>query len=592
MIKSEKLDEAQSLIDGMAKDGDGAKAPIVPAVDAQADAKQKEAKAELDKQKAEIKESAERIKAHEEKLAIRDCKDTLKEALQGSKLPIPIKEKIAKTYSGKIFKEEELKEAIKAERETLAKLFDSSSMLDIGDEIIDFSVRSPIDRLQCSLDLTLGHKPTDAEKDSYKGVDRFNSLREAYVAFTDDPSITGVMGPAALKRLQEATTSTFTYALGYTMNRRMINDYAALPATWREICNVVSARDFKMVEVIQWGGFGVMPTVQAARTSPWTPVDSATPTYPELGFPADSEATYGVGTKGGMVTVTRRMIIDDDLKILTKLPGKLAQAANSTLNQFVFDKLINISSGTINGGTIYDSVALFATAHGNYQTTAFGYDALQALLDKMWYQVEVGYATAVTDNPLTSGATTINVTGGTGDYIKAGDLLICEGELIRVTSVTTDALTVVRGQFGTTGAQHAQTTVIQKATRFLGIDKPKLWVPRGLLAKALELKTSDKNPEAAENATNVIKESFTIGGNGACPYLQGDENNYYLTAAPSQVEGIEIGFLNGKEEPEILVQDNPVMGNVFVYDTIRYKVRHEYGGCVVDYRGLAGSIVA
>ena len=58
-----------------------------------------------------------------------------------------------------------------------------------------------------------------------------------------------------------------------------------------------------------------------------------------------------------------------------------------------------------------------------------------------------------------------------------------------------------------------------------------------------------------------------------------------------EIEGIEIGFLNGKQEPEILVQDQPTVGNVFVYDTIRYKVRHEYGGAVVDYRAFAGAIV-
>lgn len=52
---------------------------------------------------------------------------------------------------------------------------------------------------------------------------------------------------------------------------------------------------------------------------------------------------------------------------------------------------------------------------------------------------------------------------------------------------------------------------------------------------------------------------------------------WYLMADPAQIESIEIGFLNGREEPELLVQDNPSQGQVFTNDAISYKVRHIYG---------------
>ena len=106
---------------------------------------------------------------------------------------------------------------------------------------------------------------------------------------------------------------------------------------------------------------------------------------------------------------------------------------------------------------------------------------------------------------------------------------------------------------------------------------------------ASSLKNSATNPESAEDASNTIKDLFDVN---VCPYLRGDENNFYLSANPKDVEGMEIGFLNGKQEPEILVQDQPTVGNVFVYDTIRYKVRHEYGGAVTDFRAFAAGIVA
>lgn len=70
-----------------------------------------------------------------------------------------------------------------------------------------------------------------------------------------------------------------------------------------------------------------------------------------------------------------------------------------------------------------------------------------------------------------------------------------------------------------------------------------------------------------------------------------DANNWFLSASPMDVPTIEIGFLNGREEPELFVQDEPTNGSMFSNDKITYKVRHIYGGAVLDYRGLQGNIV-
>ena len=65
---------------------------------------------------------------------------------------------------------------------------------------------------------------------------------------------------------------------------------------------------------------------------------------------------------------------------------------------------------------------------------------------------------------------------------------------------------------------------------------------------------------------------------------------WYLLADPTQIEGIEIGFLNGREEPELLVQDNPAVGLVFTNDAISYKLRHIYGLGWLDYRGAFAAL--
>lgn len=65
-----------------------------------------------------------------------------------------------------------------------------------------------------------------------------------------------------------------------------------------------------------------------------------------------------------------------------------------------------------------------------------------------------------------------------------------------------------------------------------------------------------------------------------------------MLADPAQIESMELGFLNGREEPELIVQDQPSRESVFTNDAISWKVRHVFGGGWLDYRGAFGSIVA
>lgn len=63
-----------------------------------------------------------------------------------------------------------------------------------------------------------------------------------------------------------------------------------------------------------------------------------------------------------------------------------------------------------------------------------------------------------------------------------------------------------------------------------------------------------------------------------------DANNWYLVCEMAIAETIRIGFVDGKEEPEIYIQDDPKFGARFSADKIQYKIRHWYGGAPVDYR--------
>jgi hypothetical protein len=71
-----------------------------------------------------------------------------------------------------------------------------------------------------------------------------------------------------------------------------------------------------------------------------------------------------------------------------------------------------------------------------------------------------------------------------------------------------------------------------------------------------------------------------------------DTNDWAVSCDPREVPTIEIGFLDGNETPELFVQDSPTVGSLFSHDKLTYKIRHIYGGDVVDFRGLHKAVVA
>ena len=65
-------------------------------------------------------------------------------------------------------------------------------------------------------------------------------------------------------------------------------------------------------------------------------------------------------------------------------------------------------------------------------------------------------------------------------------------------------------------------------------------------------------------------------------------SKYWLAGDPADCEGLEVGFVNGRDTPELFVQDDPRMGAVFTNDQISYKVRFEFGAGIVNYRPFVG----
>lgn len=126
------------------------------------------------------------------------------------------------------------------------------------------------------------------------------------------------------------------------------------------------------------------------------------------------------------------------------------------------------------------------------------------------------------------------------------------------------------------------------ASKRIGVVGKYLLVPPDLLYTAQVIAGTSQEPGTANNDINPLAGKVVPV---SVPQWT-DANNWYLMADPAQLESIELGFLNGREEPELLIQDSPTAGSVFTNDAITYKVRWIFGGGWLDYRGAYASLVA
>ncbi|WP_020179652.1 hypothetical protein [Methylopila sp. M107] len=117
----------------------------------------------------------------------------------------------------------------------------------------------------------------------------------------------------------------------------------------------------------------------------------------------------------------------------------------------------------------------------------------------------------------------------------------------------------------------------------LGVGPRNLWVPADLEEAAADIFRRNTNND--ETFVQSLKPRIVP------VWYWTDANDWCTSADTADIPTIEIGFLDGNEEPELLVQDSPTVGSMFTNDVMTWKLRHTYGGAVQDYRGLTKSVV-
>ncbi len=113
--------------------------------------------------------------------------------------------------------------------------------------------------------------------------------------------------------------------------------------------------------------------------------------------------------------------------------------------------------------------------------------------------------------------------------------------------------------------------------RFLAVPTA-LWVPAFKLANsAVAVVGAGENattPNPHQGLTVIEVPTFT------------DADDWFLIADPATVPTIEVGYYQGRQDPELFIQDQPAVGSVFTADKVTYKIRHIWGLAVLDFRGF------
>ena len=113
--------------------------------------------------------------------------------------------------------------------------------------------------------------------------------------------------------------------------------------------------------------------------------------------------------------------------------------------------------------------------------------------------------------------------------------------------------------------------------------KPVLVYPIDLMSTG-ETIVGEEYYYASNDLTTKTKNPLYGKIAGAMPALLTDANDWGMLMPPALIDMVEMGYLNGRQEPEMFAADTPQSEQVFVADKIRHKVRHEYAGAIVDFR--------
>ena len=417
---------------------------------------------------------------------------------------------------------------IQRERDFLASLRPANA---VGTPA-SLATHQPVDNYRDALAATFDGAPVN-------GAQPFRSIKEAYIAHPSNqgrfwPDVNAYEIMQALqqpydserdsKRIQEAvSTATFGNLFADVMHMRLLKVFADLPYS-------------------QWRQFATeVQSVSDFRTHNWVrmgqydniPQVGEGQPYGFLTTPGDEKASYSIAKYGGLEQLTLEAVANDYLTQLKRIPDAMAYASVRTLFESVMD---TITTEGLTDVTTYDGLALYHATHANKSTkdlTVTGMNDTQVAM-----RLQKPYGAPSTEF--------------LGPRNKIAHVIVNPAMELRA-----KALLSPTTRFGASNiAMNNGASIIRDLDEYNGLD------PYAFAESGIGVTVYDK---------------LSAAGN----------NNWFATANPSLVDMLVVGFFNGRQAPELFVQD---LGNnngaAFTADKITYKVRMFWGVGVLDHRGV------
>jgi hypothetical protein len=329
--------------------------------------------------------------------------------------------------------------------------------------------------------------------------------------------------------LREAmTTSDFPYLFGDIIDRQLLANYAETPATYRAWCRIAQVADFRTVKRFAINGSEAVLGMVGQQEE-----------YPESKI-SDLLYSYAVAKYGRSIPFAWEAMVNDDLDALKDIPARFGKAARRSEEKFAT-------------GLAFDANG----PHASFFTVG----------NKNMISIANGSSVA---NPA------LSIAGLQNAMTVLGNMRDVDGEPIAVDSV----------QLVVPPALRVTAENILNATE--------IW-----------LNPANTTLDQSVHTVNWMRGRVTLQVDSYIPLVVTSgtvgQTCWMLVADPNQQRpAFEIGFLRGHPEPEVFMKEpnavrvggggvvNPLDGD-FDTDSLRYKVRHVFGGTREDYRMAVAS---
>ena len=290
------------------------------------------------------------------------------------------------------------------------------------------------------------------------------------------PEMAGIRSMSGIGGPSYNTTGGFTALTLDAMNKSMMLGYVETPMTWRgPMRQGQSVADFKNINRIRMGAISNLPI--------WN--DNSNP---EKGTFADAKETYAVESRSLEIPFSYRLLVNDDMDALSRVPQMLGASAARTVNAVAW------AQWTGNPTLQTDNVPLFSGVTGN---------RLRSNLQTGVFAPNVANLQVLTNNMRQMRGENVPAATGGAAQTESQDILNLQPKFI-------------------IGPGALETTILQLVNSIAD--------PAANQAGVFN---------TARYLQPVIEPLLDVNSTSA----------WYLSADPNQIDTIEVSFLQGQEEP-------------------------------------------